>query len=194
MKKVILITGMFLVLVMIGNAQSGKDRTTKSPGIMIGLDSTLVKMEYTRWNNENAGEYWEKFSYPDRIVYYCKKSDNRNKSNVAHIYDFDENGINVKYTTIATQEKFKYACDYLNTIALRNKYVYEFQGVNEFNQGVWISSKTMADYTGCNCGNLKVTVTAELSEEALNSLVENCPVMPGKSGGLISIEYMALNQ
>ncbi|MBW6489871.1 MAG: hypothetical protein K0B15_01635 [Lentimicrobium sp.] len=194
MKKIIFITGMFLFFAMISNAQSTKVKTAKSPGIMIGLDSALVKMEYARWNNENTGEQWEKFSYADKIVYYCKKSDNKNKSNVAHIYEFDEYGINVKYTTIATQEKFRYACDYLNTIALRNKYVYEFQGVNEHNQGVWVSSKSISDYSGCNCGNLKVTVTSSLSDDALNSLVDNCPVMPGKSGELISIEYMALNQ
>lgn len=192
MKNTILL---FLLSIFVGAAfaQVRPGQTTKAPGVMIGLDSTLVKMEYARWNNNNPGEQWEKFSSPDRIIYYCKTSGNVNKSNVAHVYDFDENGVNVKYTTIATQEKFKYACDYLNTIALRNKYVYEFQGVNENNQGVWVSSKAITNYSGCNCGNLKVTVTGNLNGETLSDFVDYCPVKPGKSGELIAIEYMALN-
>lgn len=192
MKNTILL---FLLSIFVGAAfaQVRPGQTTKAPGVMIGLDSTLVKMEYARWNNDNPEEQWEKFSTPDRIIYYCKTSGNVNKSNVAHVYDFDENGVNVKYTTIATQEKFKYACDYLNTIALRNKYVYEFQGMNENNQGVWVSSKELTNYSGCNCGNLKVTITGNLNGETLSDIVEYCPVKPGKSGELIAIEYMALN-
>ncbi|PKP46099.1 MAG: hypothetical protein CVT94_15840 [Bacteroidetes bacterium HGW-Bacteroidetes-11] len=192
--KNLLVILIFLFSANAGFAQVKSAKTTKAPGVMIGLDSTLIKMEYAHWNNANPDEYWERFSSPNRIVFYCKTSGNVNKSNVAHVYDFDENGVNVKYTTIATQEKFKYACDYLNTIALRNKYVYEFQGVNENNQGVWVSSKAITNYSGCDCGNLKVTVTGNLNGETLSDFVDYCPVKPGKSDELIAIEYMALNQ
>ncbi len=184
---------LFFIALTAGFAQVRVTGKTKAPSIMIGLDSTIVKMEYAQWNNENPDEFWERISYPDRIVYYCKDAGNDSKSNVAHIYDF-ENGVNVKYTTIATQEKFKYACDYLNTIALRNKYLYDFQGVNENNQGVWLSSKGISNYSSCNCGNVKVTVTGNLKDAALNTYVENCPVKPGKSGELLAIEYTPMNQ
>ena len=177
-----------------GYAQVKVTGKAKAPGLMIGLDSTLVKMEYARWNNENPGEFWERHSNGDRIVYYCKKSGNENKTNVAHIYDFDKDGVNVRYTTIAAQEKFKYACDYLNTIALRNKYLFEFQGVNSQNQGVWYSSNTIPKYSICNCDKLKVTVTGNLKDQALSTFVENCPVTPGKSGELLAIEYAPITE
>lgn len=177
-----------------GYAQVKVTGKAKAPGLMIGLDSTLVKMEYARWNNENPDEFWERHSNGDRIVYYCKKSGNENKTNVAHIYDFDKDGVNVRYTTIAAQEKFKYACDYLNTIALRNKYLFEFQGVNSQNQGVWYSSNTIPKYSICNCDKLKVTVTGNLKDQALSTFVENCPVTPGKSGELLAIEYAPMTE
>ncbi|KAF5063838.1 hypothetical protein DSECCO2_290300 [anaerobic digester metagenome] len=194
MKKVILLSGFMLsLLVCFGQLKPENKAKAKAPGLMLGLDSTIIKMEYARWNNENPDESWDVTSFPNRLVFYCLKSENKNRSNVAHVYDFDENGVNYKYTTVATQERFKYACDYLNNIALRNRYVYEYQGVNEFNQGVWISNRFMAEYTGCNCGNLKVTVTANIPEDAMTSIVDNCPVIPGKSGELLSIVYTPLN-
>ncbi len=194
MKKVVFLTGLMLsMLVCFGQLRPETKAKTKAPGLMLGLDSTIIKMEYARWNNENPDESWDVSSFPNRLVFYCHKSENKNRSNVAHVYDFDENGVNFKYTTVAAQERFKYACDYLNNIALRNRYVYEYQGVNEFNQGVWVSNRFMAAYTGCNCGNLKVTVTANIPEEAMNNIVDKCPVIPGKSGELLSIVYTPLN-
>ncbi len=194
MKKVILLSGFMLsLLVCFGQLKPENKAKAKAPGLMLGLDSTIIKMEYARWNNENPDESWDVTSFPNRLVFYCLKSENKNRSNVAHVYDFDENGVNYKYTTVATQERFKYACDYLNNIALRNRYVYEYQGVNEFNQGVWISNRFMAEYTGCNCGNLKVTVTANIPEDAMTTIVDKCPVIPGKSGELLSIVYTPLN-
>ena len=190
--RLYLISALILMATFCGFAQVKVTGKAKAPSLMIGLDSTLIKMEYAHWNNENPGEFWERYSYENRIVYYCPKAGNEHKSNVAHIYDFDEDGVNVKYTTIAVQEKFKYACDYLNTIALRNKFLYEFQGVNEQNQGVWYSSKTIPKYSICNCEGLKVTVTGNLNEQALSTFVENCPVTPGKSGELLAIEYAPL--
>lgn len=194
MKKVILLSGFMLsLLVCFGQLKPENKAKAKAPGLMLGLDSTIIKMEYARWNNENPDESWDVTSFPNRLVFYCLKSENKYRSNVAHVYDFDENGVNYKYTTVATQERFKYACDYLNNIALRNRYVYEYQGVNEFNQGVWISNRFMAEYTGCNCGNLKVTVTANIPEDAMTTIVDKCPVIPGKSGELLSIVYTPLN-
>ncbi|HOI87486.1 MAG TPA: hypothetical protein PLV51_06465 [Lentimicrobium sp.] len=192
MKKVVLLPALILsVIACMGQIKPSSG--TKAPGLMLGLDSTLVKMEYARWNNANPDEAWEVYSIPGRIVFYCEWSSNKNRSNVAHVYDFDENGTNFKYTTIATQERFKYATDYLNNVALRNRYIYEYKGVNEFNQGVWVSSKFMADYTGCDCGNLKVTVTANIPDDGIQNIVEVCPVKPGKSGELLSIVYTPLN-
>lgn len=193
MKKTILLTGL-LLSVLVGFAQLKPVTKAKAPGLMLGLDSTVIKMEYARWNSENPDESWDISSFPNRLVYYCNKSENKNKSNVAHVYDFDENGVNYKYTTIAAQERIKYATDYLNNVALRNRYIYQYKGVNEFNQGVWVSNKFMAEYTGCNCGNLEVTVTANIPAETMNSIVGKCPVVPGKSGELLSIVYTPLNE
>ena len=187
--KLYFISILVLMATVAGFAQVKVTGKAKAPSLMIGLDSTLIKMEYARWNNENPGEFWKRYSYDSRIVYYCEKAGNVQKSNVAHIYDFDEDGVNVKYTTIAAQEKFKYACEYLNTIALRNKFLYEFQGINEQDQGVWHLSKTLPKYSICNCDNLKVTVTGNLKDQSLSKFVENCPVTPGKSGELLAIEY-----
>jgi len=180
MKKVILLSGFMLsLLVCFGQLKPENKAKAKAPGLMLGLDSTIIKMEYARWNNENPDESWDVTSFPNRLVFYCLKSENKNRSNVAHVYDFDENGVNYKYTTVATQERFKYACDYLNNIALRNRYVYEYQGVNEFNQGVWISNRFMAE--------------ANIPEDAMTTIVDKCPVIPGKSGELLSIVYTPLN-
>ena len=146
MKNFILILGL-VISVTVANAQSQKAKTEKSPALMMGLDSTLIKMEYARFNNYSEIETWERILTPNRLVYYCSKSENKNQVNVAHIYEFDENGINNKYTTVAAQEKVKFACDYLNNIALNNKYLYEYKGVNANNQGVWVSSKRIKDFS-----------------------------------------------
>lgn len=193
MKKSIF-TLSLIFTVLFGFGQLKPESRAKAPGLMLGLDSTLIKMEYTRWNNQNPDEAWTVASYPNRLVYYCDKSENKNKSNVAHVYDFDENGVNYKYTTVATQERFKYATDYLNNLALRNRYLYQYKGVNEFNQGVWVSSRSMAEFSGCNCGDVEVTVTANIPAETMNGIVENCPVVPGKSGELLSIVYTPLHR
>ncbi|MCB9016829.1 MAG: hypothetical protein H6541_13655 [Lentimicrobiaceae bacterium] len=192
MKNFIIIVSL-LIPSVIGIAQPHKSGVEKSPGMMMGLDSTLIKMEYARFNNYSASEYWERIYSPDRLIYYCVKSDNKNQLNVAHIYEFDQDGLNHKYTTIATQEKIKYACDYLNQIALNNKYIYEYKGVNSNNQGVWVSSKRIKDFSDCNCGNVMVTVTANISATGAEQLISNCPVKPGKSGELLSIVYSPLN-
>lgn len=191
MKKLILLVLLFTPgLLAIGQI---KPKTLKkAPAIMLGLDSTIIKAEYARWNNENEDELWDLTSFPNRLVFYCDRAGEKDRSNVAHIYDFDEQGINISYTTVAVQEKIKYACDYLNSIALRNRFLYEYQGVNEQNQGVWVSNKYMAQYTGCNCGNLQVTVTANISESQMINQLGACPVKPGKSGELLSIVYTPL--
>lgn len=191
MKKLILLVLLFTPgLIAIGQI---KPKTLKkAPAIMLGLDSTIVKAEYARWNNENEDELWDLTSFPNRLVFYCDRAGQKDRSNVAHIYDFDEQGVNISYTTVAVQEKMKYACDYLNSIALRNRFLYEYQGVNEQNQGVWVSNKFMAQYTGCNCGNLQVTVTANVSESAIIEQLGACPVKPGKSGEMLSIVYTPL--
>ncbi|MBK6347879.1 MAG: hypothetical protein IPN08_13110 [Bacteroidales bacterium] len=192
MKKATLILGI-LLSVMISNAQTKNNRTEKSPGLMMGLDTTLIKMEYSRFNNYSETEFWERILTPDRLVYYCVKSDNKNQVNVAHIYEFDANGINDKYITVAAQEKIKFACDYLNNIALNNKYIYEYQGVNSNNQGVWVSSKKIKDLSDCNCGNVVVTVTSNIPSDNANSIIDNCPVKVGRSGELLTIVYTPIN-
>lgn len=154
---------------------------------MLGLDSTIIVMEYANFNNMNSDEQWEKFSTPGRIVYYCHLSKDKNKSNVAHIYDFDEKGINNKYTTITTQEKIKYAVDFFNNLSLNRKNVYNFIGVNNENQAVWVSNDKVAEIADCNCGNVKVTVIANLKSN--NELTSNCGVKPGRSGELLAIVY-----
>jgi len=196
MKNILLIVINFLFLINIGFTQ-----VKQTPGIMIGLDSTLIKMEYAHWNNSNPhDEYWEKFSMPHRIVYYCKSSKYipaepffkglkyfYAKSNVAHVYDFDDDGINIKYTTIATNEKLHYACDYLN----RNN-LYKFIEVNEYGQRIWISKKNIKDYTGCNCGIIKVIVSGDIDNKKILDYIDYCPVIPGKSGKFMVIEYLEL--
>jgi len=165
----------------------------KSPGLMMGLDSTLIKMEYVRYNNLSEVEVWERVLTPDRLIYYCAKSENKSQINVLHIYDFDENGYSNKYTTVAAQEKFKYACDYLNTVALNNRYIYEFKGTNKSNQGVWVSNKKVKN-NECNCGNVVVTVTANIPAENMIPSLGSCPVKPGKSGELLTIEYTPMSE
>ena len=192
MKRSVLIVAVIL-FGMTAFGQVKPPTSTKAPGIMLGLDSTLIKMEYARWNNENPDESWDISSFPNRLVFYCYKSENENRSNIAHVYDFDENGVNYKYTTIAAQEKIKYACDYLNNIALRNRFLYEYQGINDQNQCVWISNKYMAQYTGCNCGNLKIAVTSNIPQSQMEQMIGACPVKSGKSGELLSIVYTPMN-
>ena len=192
MKNFILILGL-VISVTVANAQPQKAKTEKSPALMMGLDSTLIKMEYARFNNYNEMETWERILTPNRLVYYCSKSENKNQVNVAHIYEFDENGINNKYTTVAAQEKVKFACDYLNNIALNNKYLYEYKGVNANNQGVWVSSKRIKDFSDCNCGNVEITVTANIPQTESNEIIGNCPVKVGKSRELITIVYVPIN-
>jgi hypothetical protein len=192
MKKLTLVIGMLLAVV-ITNAQSQKVKTEKSPTLMMGLDSTLIKMEYARFNNYSEVEFWQQIITPDFLVYYCVKSDNKNHVNTARIYEFDENGINNKYTTVAAQEKMKYACDYLNTVALNYKYIYEYQGVNDNNQNVWVTSKKIRDFSSCGCGNVVVTVTSNIPKVNANDIIENCPVKVGKSGELLTVVYVPIN-
>ena len=192
MKKATLVFAI-LLSVIISSAQTRNTRSEKSPGLMMGLDSTLIKMEYTRFNNYSETELWERILTPDRIVYYCVKSENKNKVNVAHIYEFDENGINNKYITVAAQEKIRFAVDYLNNIALNNKYIYEYQGVNSSNQGVWISAEKNKNLADCNCGHVVVTVTSNIPSENADGNMENCPVKVGKSGELLTIVYTPIN-
>lgn len=162
-------------------------QSVKSPGLMLGLDSTVIVMEYSRYNNLSSVDVWEKHSVPGRIIYYCKDARDQNKSNVAHIYDFDENGINIRYTTVATQEKIKYAVDYFNNLALGRKSVYKFVGVIEDNKAVWVSNDDVADIADCNCGNVQVTVISNLKKD--NELAEKSGVKPGRSGELLAIVY-----
>lgn len=154
---------------------------------MLGLDSTLIKSEYARFNNKSVDEYWQIKSLPGQIIFYCKSSKNKNKSNVAHVYDFNESGINIKYTTITNQEKVDYAIDYFNNLTINRKSIYKYQGVNDNNHGVWISNGELSELVNCNCGNVIVTLMEKLSAE--NELVENSLVKPGKSGELLAIVY-----
>lgn len=162
-------------------------KVVKTPGLMLGNDSTLIIREYSRFNNISVNERWEKYSTPGRIIYYCQNSSDKNKSNVAHIYDFDEKGKNYKYTTVTTQEKIKYAVDYFNTLVLNKKRVYEFMGVTSDNEAVWISNDEVAEDANCNCGNVKVTVISNLKHD--DNIAENSGVKPGKSGELLAIVY-----
>ena len=161
--------------------------SVKSPGIMLGLDSTLIIMEYSRFNNLSTDETWEKHSAPGRIIYYCNNAKDKNKLNVAHVYEFDENGINIRYTTVAAQEKIKYAVDHFNTLALGRKNVYKFVGVIEDNKAVWVSNDEVAEVADCNCGNVVVTMISNLKKD--NELAENTGVKPGRSGELLAIVY-----
>ena len=194
MKNATLIVAL-LLSVVISNAQSSKSasKTEKSPAMMMGLDSTLIKMEYTRFNNFSDVEYWQQIITPDRLIYYCVKSDDKNQVNVAHVYEFDENGINNKYTTVAADEKARYACDYFNNLALNYKYVYDYKGMNDNNQHVWVSSKNIKNQSDCGCGNLVVTVTSSIPQDEATSFLGNIPVKPGKSGELMTIVYVPEN-
>lgn len=182
MKKFILFFSLFFVLLFV-NGQN----IAKSPGLMLGLDSALIVREYSNFNNNSVDEIWEKHSTPGRIVYYCLDSKNKNKSNVAHVYDFNERGVNIKYTTISTQEKIKYAVDYFNNLALNRKNVYKFIGVLADNKAVWVSNDDVAELADCNCGNVKVTVVSNLKND--DELIGNTGVKPGKSGELLAIVY-----
>lgn len=191
MKKATFVLGILLSVIAV-NAQTHKQAKEKSPSIMMGLDSTLIKMEYARFNNFSVTENWERILTPDRLVYYCSVSDNKNQMNVAHIYDFDENGYCNKYTTVASQDKLKFACDYLNKLALNNKYIYEYKGINDNHQGVWVSASNPGN-ADCNCGNVVVTVTSNIPTSDLGGVFGNCPVKPGKSGELLTIVYTPVN-
>lgn len=182
MKKPLLLLLCTLALFKV-NAQE----KIKSPGLMLGYDSILIIMEYARYNNLSSDEYWQKQSTPGRLIYYCQSSKDKHKENVAHIYDFDAEGVNVKYTTVTTQEKIKYAVDYLNNLALLRKNVYKFVGVIAENQAVWESNDSATALTDCNCGNLKVTVISNIEKE--NEIVNNVGVKPGRSGELLAIVY-----
>lgn len=180
------VTLLSIILLTVALICQGQTRM-KSPGLMLGSDSTVITMQYSNFNNQNQKEYWEKISMQGRIIFYCKNSEDKNKSNVAHVYDFDENGINVKYTTISTQEKTKYAVDYFNNLAYNWKNIYKFQGINQLNQAVWIADEKVTELAGCDCGNVVVTLIANLNEK--DTIVENCLVKPGKSGELLAIVY-----
>lgn len=192
MKKSALLL-VILISAMISNAQPLNSKLDKSPGIMMGLDTTLIMMEYARFNNYSETEYWERILTPDRLVYYCVKSTNKNHINVAHVYEFDEDGASNKYMTIAVQEKMKFACEYLNNIALNNKYMYEYQGVNSNNQNIWITSKKIKNLSDCNCGNVVVTVTPNIPSNNLKDIIGDCPMKVGKSGELLTIVYTPIN-
>jgi len=99
----------------------------------------------------------------------------------------DANGVNVKYTTVATQEKIKYAVDYFNTLSLGRKNVYKFVGVIDDNKAVWVSNDDVAEVADCNCGNVQVTVISNLKKD--NELAGNSGVKPGRSGELLAIVY-----
>ncbi len=174
-------------LLILAITQVNAQEKVKSPGLMLGLDSTLIIMEYAKFNNVITTEYWVKQSAPGRLVYYCENSKDKNKDNVAHVYDFNEQGINVKYTTVSTQEKIKYAVDYFNTLALRRRNVYNFLGVTSENHAVWESNDSAMEIADCNCGNIKVTVIGNLEKD--NEIVSNVGVKPGKSGELLAIVY-----
>ncbi len=182
MKKIVLSFIVFFLFLFV-NGQNN----IKSPGLMLGLDSALIVMEYSNFNNTSVDEIWEKHSTPGRIVYYCLDSKNKNKSNVAHVYDFDDRGVNIKYTTISTQEKIKYAVDYFNNLALNRKNLYKFVGVIDDNKAVWVSNDEVAKLADCNCGNVKVTVVSNLKND--DELIGNTVVKPGKSGELLAIVY-----
>lgn len=159
----------------------------KSPGLMLGLDSTAIIMQYSNFNNHDFHETWIKHSTKDRIIYYCLDSEDKYKLNVAHVYDFNERGLNVRYTTVSTQEKIKYAVDYFNSVSLNRRNVYKFIGVISDNIAQWVSDDKVTDMADCNCGNVKVTVYSNLKKE--NELTGNCGVKPGKSGELLAIVY-----
>lgn len=159
----------------------------KTPGIMLGLDSAIVIREYSNFNNQRLDETWEKISIPGRIIFLCQNSKDKNKQNVAHIYDFNEKGLNYKYTTISTQEKIKYAVDHFNNLSVNRKNLYHFEGVISDNQAVWISDDKVAEIAGCNCGKVRVTIISNLNPQ--DDLVGNCGVKPGKSGELLAIVY-----
>lgn len=182
MKNLLLVFSLFCAI-NIASAQ----RSIKSPGLMLGLDSTMVIMEYSNFNNVSTDEIWIKYSSPGRIVYYCEKSTNSNKSNVAHVYDFDENGVNVKYTTVTAQEKIKFAVDYFNNLTLNRKNVYRFEGVIDENMAVWVSNDDVAETADCNCGNVTVTMISNLKNN--DDIAGNCGVKAGKSGELLAIVY-----
>jgi hypothetical protein len=198
MKKVTLVLGMFLA-VLITNAQSIENKSEteniveKSQSIIVEPDSAIIQSEYARYDSYSEVETWQQVITPDRLVFYCEASSDKNQVNVAHIYEFDENGINNNYITVAVQEKMKYAEDYLNNLALNYKYVYDFKGVNENNQRVWESSKNIRNYADCGCGNVVVTVTANIPREDLQNLLGKCPVKTGKSGELLTIVYAPVN-
>lgn len=173
----------FLSAFCLTNAQ----KAPKTPGILLGLDSTIVIREYSNFNNQRQDETWEKISMPGRIIYYCQNSNDKNKQNVAHVYDFDEKGANFKYTTITTQEKIKYAVDHFNNLIVNRKNLYKFQGTVSDTEAVWTSNGDIGEIAGCNCGNVKVTVISNLNPE--DNLVGKCGVKPGKSGELLAIVY-----
>lgn len=176
-----------IILCMLAFLKIDAQEKIKSPGLMLGYDSILIIREYARYNNLSTDEYWLKQSSPGKLIYYCKSSKDKNKENVAHIYDFDAQGVNIKYTTVTTQEKIKYAVDYFNSLALRRKNVYNFVGVIAENQAVWESNDLETEFTDCNCGNLKVTVISNLEKD--NEIVNNVGVKPGRSGELLAIVY-----
>lgn len=175
-------------------AQVKTVKPTVAPTVMIGQDTSAVISAYKVWNDANPQEQWNRFSYPDRLVYYCEVATNQNKSNVAHIYEFDENGVCSKYITVASNEKLDYAVNYMNTVSLRNKNVWNFLGKTEENQGEWISSKYVTNFTGCNCGNIKVTIKGNLPTDEIQEWFKYCPVKPDEAGNLMMMEYMAYNQ
>lgn len=182
MKKLLL----FLSLFYVSNIAFAQ-HSLKTPGLMLGFDSTLVVMEYSNFNNLSTDETWIKYSMPGRIIYYCEESNDKNKTNVAHVYDFDENGINVKYTTVTTQDKIKFAVDYFNNLSRNRKNVYKFEGVIAKNTAVWVSNEEVSENEDCNCGNVKVTVMSNLKMD--NDVAVNCGVKAGKSGELLAIVY-----
>ncbi len=154
---------------------------------MLGLDSTIIIREYSNFNNQRMDETWEKVSLPGRIIYYCHNSNDKNKQNVAHVYDFDDKGLNYKYTTVSTQEKIKYVVDHFNNLTVNRKNLYKFEGTTSDTQAVWISNDDIAEIAGCNCGNVKATVISNINPK--DDLVENCGVKPGRSGELLAIVY-----
>jgi hypothetical protein len=182
MKKLLLISSL-LIAFTFANGQ----KTLKTPGLLLGLDSTFVVREYTNFNNQHQDETWQKVSMPGRIIYYCQNSSDKNKSNVAHIYDFDDKGINFKYTTITTQEKIKYAVDHFNNLTVNRKNLYKFEGTISGTQAIWTSNDDIAELAGCNCGHVKVTVISNLNPD--DELVGKCGVKPGRSGELLAIVY-----
>lgn len=76
MKKVTLVFGMLLA-VLITNAQSVENKSEienkseKSPAIMVEPDSTLIEMEYARFDSYSEVETWQQVITPDSNVFYC---------------------------------------------------------------------------------------------------------------------------